>query len=198
MPVMHLGIHPGVVAFISADIFFLASALMAAALWRAIPRLRILSTLLFLVFGLAFLTVMFAPLLSSVLPDPLMGALGHMVNSIFNFPIPLIGNLGIVIVLLIVCGFPVLTTLAINHAMQQAALPEKWLRFARLPLRLVAFALLVMLLGLLSWRVYLAVFAPGVLFSLNFPPLPFNPWLITVVGMLICVVMAARAFSEKR
>jgi hypothetical protein len=77
----------------------------------------------------------------------------------------------------VVGGFPVLTTIAINHAMQQAALPEKWQRFARLPSRLVAFALLIMFLGLLSWGVYLAVFAPGVLFSLNFPPLPLNPWL---------------------
>jgi hypothetical protein len=107
------------------------------------------------------------------------------------------GNLGNVILLLILGGFPVLTTIAINHAMQQAALPEKWLRFARLPSRLVAFALLVMFLGLLSWGVYLAVFAPGVLFSLSFPLLPFNPWLIILIGMLICVVIAARAFSSK-
>jgi hypothetical protein len=180
------------------ETFLLASTLLAAAVWRAIPRMRILSTLLFLVFGLGFLTMPVAVLPPRVLPDLLIGPLGNMVSNVLNFPIPLIGNLGNVIILLVVCGFPVLTTLAINHAMQQAALPEKWLRFARLPSRLVAFALLVMLLGLLSWGAYLAVFAPGVLFSLNFPPLPLNPWLITVVGMFICVVMAARAFSEKR
>ena len=127
-----------------------------------------------------------------------MGPLGNMVNTLLNFPIPLIGNLATVILLLVLGGFPVLTTLAITHAMRQAALPEKWLRFARLPSRLVAFALLVMFLGLLSWGVYLAVFAPGVLFSLNIAPLPFNPWLITVVGMGICVVVSARAFSKKR
>lgn len=139
--------------------------------------------------------MMLTPPLSRLLPDPL----GQIANSVFNFPILLLGNVGTVLILLIVCGFPVLTTLAINHAMQQAALPEKWLRFARLPSRLVAFALLVMFLGLLSWGVYLAVFAPGVLFSLNFLSLlPLNLWLITVVGMGICVVMATRAFSEKR
>jgi hypothetical protein len=198
--VMHLsGPASGpILPLILVETFFLASTLLAAAVWRAIPRMRILSTLLFFVFGLGFLGMMFTRPLSRLLPDPLMGALGQIVNSVFNFPIPLLGNVGTVLILLVVCGFPVLTTLAINHAMQQAALPEKWLHFARLPSRLMAFALLVMFLALLSWGVYLAVFAPGVLFSLNFSPLPFNLWLITVVGMAICVVMAARAFSEKK
>ncbi len=176
------------------ETFLLASTLLAAAVWRAIPRLRLLSTPLFLVFGLGSLSLMLAGPFLQLLPDELIGPLGHLLNS----PLPIIGNLGNVILLLVVCGFPVLTTIAITHAMQQAALSEKWLRFARLPSRLVAFALLVMFLGLLSWGVYLAVFAPDVLFSLNFSPLPFNLWLITVVGMGICVVVSVRAFSEKR
>jgi hypothetical protein len=54
-----------------------------------------------------------------------------------------------------------------------------------------------MVLALLSWGVYLAVFAPAMLFSLSFPLLPAHPWLITVIGMLICVVISARAFSSQ-
>jgi hypothetical protein len=177
--------------------FLFASTLLAAAVWRAIPRMRIVSTLLFLVFGLGFLSLILV-MLSLLLPDGFIGPLGHIVNLVFSYPIPLMGNLGNVILLLILGGFPVLTTIAINHAIQQAALPEKWLRFARLPSRLVAFALLVMFMGLLSWGVYLAVFAPALLFSLNFPLLPTNPWLSMLVGMLICVVISVRAFSEKR
>lgn len=193
--IMHIGGPPYGPIFPSllVETFLLASTLLAAAVWRAIPRMRILSTLLFFVFGLGFLSgILIAPL-SRLLPD----LLGQIANSIFNFPIPLLGNVGTVLILLVVCGFPVLTTLAINHAIRQATLPEKWLRFARLPLRLVAFALLVMLHALLAWGIYLAVFAPAVLFSLNFLQLPsVNLWLIMVVGIGICAVMAARACSS--
>jgi hypothetical protein len=199
--IMHLGGPPRggpIFPLILVGTFLFASTLLAAAVWRAIPRMRILSALLFLIFGLGFLSFILVMLLSKLLPDGFIGPLGNMVSTVLNYSIPIIGNLGNVVLLMIVGGFPVLTTLAINHAMQQAALPEKWLRFARLPSRLVAFVLLVMFLGLLSWGVYLAVFAPGVLFSLNFPLLSFNPWLIMLVGMLICVVISARAFSEKR
>jgi hypothetical protein len=188
--------RPGVGIFIAVGSFLFASTLLAAAVWRAIPRMRILSTILFLVFGLGFLSFILALLLPLLLPD-FVGPLGHMAGFVLGYNLPIIGNLGNVIVCLIIYGFPILTTIAINQAIRQAALPEKWLRFARLPGRFVAFALLVMFLALLSWGGYLALFAPAVLFSLSFPLLPAHPWLIAVIGLLICVVISARAFSSQ-
>jgi len=188
--------HPVIIA---VDVFFFGYTVLAAMIWRTTPRKSFLSIIPFLFFALLFLSVILTPLLSLILPDDLVGLLGNMVNNVLGYGLPIIGNLGNVIVGLIFYSVPVLSTIAINRAMREATLPEKWFRFARIPSRLVVFALLVMFLGLLFWGVYLVVFAPAMLFSLNSPLLPStNPWLLTLIGMLISVIVAVRALSSDR
>jgi hypothetical protein len=180
---------------IGIDVFFFAYTVLAAMIWRTTPRKHFLSIIPFLFFALLFLSTILATLLPLILPD-FVGPLGNMVGNVLSYNIPIIGNLGNVILYLIFYSVPILSTIAINRAMRQATLPEKWLRFARLPSRLVVFALLVMFLGLLFWGVYLVMFAPAVLFSLSSPLQPYNPWLITLIGMLMSVIVAVRALSS--
>lgn len=196
LPLLIFFIHGGVV--IAVGVFLFAYTLLAAVIWRSTPSKRLLSIILFLFFALLSLSAIFAMLLPLILPDDFVGPLGNMVGNVLRYDIPIIGNLGNVILYLIFYGVPILSTIAINRAMREATLPEKWLRFARLPSRLVVFALLVMFLGLLSWGVYLLVFAPAVLFSLRSPLQPSNPWLVTLIGMLMSVIVAVRALSSDR
>jgi hypothetical protein len=85
---------------------------------------------------------------------------------------------------------------AFNSGIRQATIPDKWLRFTRLPSRLVVFALIVMFLGLLFWGIYLAIFAPALFFTLLSPlNAPWNSWLLILIGMLISVIVAARALA---
>ncbi len=140
--------HPVIIA---VDVFFFGYTVLAAMIWRTTPRKSFLSIIPFLFFALLFLSVILTPLLSLILPDDLVGLLGNMVNNVLGYGLPIIGNLGNVIVGLIFYSVPVLSTIAINRAMREATLPEKWFRFARIPSRLVVFALLVMFLGLLFW-----------------------------------------------
>jgi hypothetical protein len=86
--------------------------------------------------------------------------------------------------------------MAVNRAILQATIPDKWLRFARLPSRLVVFALVLMFLGLLFWGFYMALFAPVVfLMLLSVLNGPWNSWLLILIGMLVSVIVAARALS---
>jgi hypothetical protein len=187
--------HPGIIA---VDVFFFGYTILAAMIWRTTPRKSFLSIIPFLFFALLFLSIILTTLLPRILPDDFVGLLGTMVSNVLGYGLPIIGNLGNVIVGLIFYSIPVLSTIAINRAMREATLPEKWFRFARIPSRLVVFALLVMFLGLLFWGVYLVVFAPAMLFSLSSPLLPSNPWLLTLIGMLISVIVAVRALSSDR
>src|SRR5712692_7583520 len=93
-------------------------------------------------------------------------------------------------------GIPIISIIAINRVIRQIALPDKLLRFARFLSPLVVFVLTVMFLGLLAWGVYTAVFAPELFLSFLTNP-PYPSWLITLIGMLICVIVAAQATSSQ-
>ena len=120
-----------------------------------------------------------------------------MISNVLSYNIPIIGNLGNVVLTVLICGIPIISTIAINSGIRQATIPDKWLRFTLLPSRLVVFALIVMFLGLLFWGIYLAVFAPALFFTLLSPVnAPWNSWLLILIGMLISVIVAARALSS--
>ena len=149
---------------------------LAVVAWRSTPRIRFLFAVPFLACALPLLVSLLIPFLYIGM---FLGPLFFIVGLFY--------------------GIPIISTIAINRAIRQAALPDKWLRFARLPSRLVVFALIMMFLGLLSWGVYIAVFAPALFFSLSAPlNLPLSLiWLLMCIGMLICVIIAARATSSQ-
>ena len=161
---------------LAAGAVLFAGIPLAVVAWRSTPRIRFLFAVPFLACALPLLVPLLIPFLH----------IGRFLGPIFF----IVG---------LFYGIPIISTIAINRAIRQAALPDKWLRFARLPSRLVVFALIMMFLGLLSWGVYIAVFAPALFFSLS-APLNLPPtliWLLMCIGMLICVIVAARATSSQ-
>lgn len=122
-----------------------------------------------------------------------------MSGAVLSYSIPIIGNMGNLVLLVFLCGIPMICTIAINTAIRQATIPDKWLRFTQLPSRLVVFGVIVMFLALLFWGFYLAVFAPALFFMLLSPfNAPWNSWLLIVIGMFISVFVAARTLSRGR
>jgi len=175
---------------------------LTVAVWRLTPppRIRLLLLIPFLATAFLLLTFILSVFLSTLLgPFSFISPIGNMIASVLLYDIPLIGNLGSLLVCTIICGTPIISTIAINRGMEQATIPDKWLRFARLPSRLVVFALIVMFLGLLFWGIYLAVLAPALFFILLSPlSAPWNSWLLILIGMLVAVVVGARALSSDR
>jgi hypothetical protein len=175
---------------------------LTVAVWRLTPppRIRFLLLIPFLATALLLLTFILSVFLSTLLgPFSFIGPIGSMIGSVLLYDIPIIGNLGNLLVCTLICGTPIISTIAINRGMEQATIPDRWLRFARLPSRLVVFALIVMFLGLLFWGLYLAILAPALFFILLSPlSAPWNSWLLILIGMLVAVVVGARALSSDR
>ena len=169
IPFLHIG------RFLGPIFFLFAGIPLAVVAWRSTPRIRFLFAVPFLACALPLLVSLLIPFLH----------IGRFLGPIFF----IVG---------LFYGIPIISTIAINRAIRQAALPDKWLRFARLPSRLVVFALIMMFLGLLSWGIYIAVFAPSVVFSRSVPPRIFqHSWPLICIGMLISVIVAVRATSSQ-
>jgi hypothetical protein len=197
VPLVTLALHER--AFASVIVLF-ADLLLTIAVWRLTPppRIRLRLLIPFLAIALLLVTLNLLVFVSTVL-DPFffMGPIADIINNVVSYDLPLIGNVGNLLLFSLICGTPIISTMAINRAIRQATIPDKWLRFARLPSRLVVFALILMFLGLLSWGFYLAVFAPELFFTLlSFLSGPWNSWLFVVIGMLVSVIAAARALSS--
>ncbi len=197
VPLVTLTLHER--GFASLVVLF-ADLLLTIAVWQLTPPPRIRLRLLvpFLAIALLLVSLNLIVFLSMVVdPFIFLSPIADMINNVLSYDLPIIGNLGNLLLFSLICGTPVASTMAINSAMRQATIPDKWLRFARLPSRLVVFALVLMFLGLLFWGVYLAVFAPTVFFTLlSFLNGPWNSWLFVVVGMFVSVIVAARALSS--
>jgi len=153
-----------------------------------------------LVTGLSFTLLLFAcalPLLALILigfaTNVLPPSLPNVIGDALSYGLPIIGSIANVIFFY---GIPIISIIAINRVIRQIALPDKLLRFARFLSPLVVFVLTVMFLGLLAWGVYTAVFAPELFLSFLTNP-PYPSWLITLIGMLICVIVAAQATSSQ-
>jgi len=196
LPVVALILH---VTRLASLIFLFGDLLLTLAVWRLTPPPRIRLGLLipFLASVLLLLTIIMNVFLGSLIGSlPFIGAIGQVINDALSYNILIIGSLGTLLVCALICGTPIISTIAINSGIRQATVSDKWLRFARLPSRLVVFALIVMFLGLLFWGIYLALFAPALFFTLLFPlNAPWNSWLLILIGMLISVIVAARALS---
>jgi len=187
-------------ATLASVVVLFADLSLTITVWRLTPppRIHFLLLIPFLAIALLLLAFILSMFLSTLLgPLPFIGSIGYIVGKVLLYDIPIIGSLGHLLFSMLICGTPIISTMAINHAIRQAAIPDKWLRFAQLPSRLVVFALIVMFLGLLFWGIYLAIFAPALLFTLLSPlNAPWNSWLLILIGMLISVIVAARAISS--
>jgi hypothetical protein len=173
--------------------------ILAIVVWRLTPtpRIQLRFFVPFLAIALLMLAFILAVLLPRLAPLFPIGFIGSIVGNVLSYPIPIIGNLGSVLLEAFIFGTPLVSTLAINRAIKQVTIPDKWLSFARIPLRIVVFALIAMLLGLLFWGFYAAIFAPALFFSF-FGLLPlFNSWPLICVGMLASVIVAVRALSSR-
>lgn len=189
-------------ATVAALVVLYGNLSLTIAVWRLTPppRIRLFLLIPFLATTLLLLTFLLSVLLNTLLgPFSFMGPIGGIIGNVLLYDIPIIGSLGNLLISTLICGTPIISTIAINRGMQQATIPDKWLRFARLPSRLVVFALIVMFLGLLFWGFYLAILAPGLFFTLLSPlRAPWNSWLLILIGMLISVIVAGRALSSHR
>ena len=197
VPLVTLRFHqPG---FASVVVLF-ADLLLAVAVWQLTPPPRIRLRLLvpFLAFALLLVALNLALFLSTLWgPFFFMGPVADVIRSILWYDLPIIGNVGYALLVTLVCGMPIISTMAINRAVRQATIPDKWLRFTWLPSRFVVFALILMFLGLLFWGFYLAIFAPALFFALLLPfDVPWTSWLFILVGMFISVLAAAWALSS--
>ena len=173
--------------------------ILAIVVWRLTPTPRIQFHFFvpFLAIALLMLAFILAVLLPRLAPLFPIGFIGSIVGNVLSYPIPIIGNLGSVLLEAFIFGTPLVSTLAINRAIKQVTIPDKWLSFARIPLRIVVFALIAMFLGLLFWGFYAAIFAPALFFSF-FGLLPlFNSWPLMCIGMLASVIVAVRALSSR-
>ncbi len=197
VPLVTLRFHqPG---FASVVVLF-ADLLLTVAVWQLTPapRIRFRFLIPFLAFALLLVTLNLALFLNTLLgPFFFMSPVADVIRNILLYDLPIIGNVGNALLVVLICGMPIVSTLAINRAVRQATIPDKWLRFTWLPSRFVVFALILMFLGLLFWGFYLAIFAPALFFALFSP---FNAlwssWLFILVGMFISVLTAALALSS--
>jgi hypothetical protein len=136
---------------------------LVVSAWRTSPRSRFL----FLVPILAslpaiacYLLSVFIMLLSGQLPP--------------FFPI---------LPVLLFYGGTIVSTIAINRAIRQARIADRWLRLANHLSRLVVGGMVLMFIGVVLWGVALALVVPG-WFAALVPRLPF------ALGMLLAVVVA--------
>lgn len=196
---IHLMFH--MPRLVSLAILF-ADFLLTIVVWRLTPPPRIHFRLLvpFLAIALLLLSIVFSmflgPLVNSL---PFIDSINDIIDNVLSYSIPIIGNLANLVLCVLICGIPMICTIAINSAMRRANIPDKWLRFTLFPSRLVVFSLIVMFLGLLFWGFYLALFAPALFFTLLSPlNVPWNSWLLLVSGMLVSVIVAGRALSSHR
>jgi len=184
--------------FASIVVLF-ADILLTIAVWQSTPPPRIRFRLLVPFLAIALLLVALNLILFwTMVVDPFffIGPIGDLIVNVLSYNLPIIGNLGNLLLFALICGMPAVSTMAINRAMRQATIPERWLRLARLPSLVVVFALILMFLGLLFWGFYLALFAPTVFITLlSFLNGPWNSWLFMLIGMLVSVSIAARALS---
>jgi hypothetical protein len=143
---------------------------LISAAWRSTPRSRFLFLVPFLAFVLTFVVVA----LGTYIADPAIRS---------------------VLLVAPLYALPFICILAITHALRQATIADKWLRFANRLSPLVVLGILLMLIGVLLWGFALALFAPGWFFILL--PLfafPWNSWLLIALGMLIAFLIAVFAF----
>ena len=156
----------------------LASIPLLVAAARSSPRSRFL-------FALPCYTLAFA--LTIVLILLYMSRTTHVVGL---FAVPLWA--------LFFYGMPIITTIAINRGIRQAVIPDKWLRFATILSRVVILGILLMVGGMLLWGATVAIFLPQVFPGLlSLLTLPWNSWLLQLIGMLIALVVAVQAlFSQ--
>ncbi len=151
----------------------LAGMPLVVAVWRSTPRSRALFLVPLYALGMTLLYVSF-----------------YLAHS-GNFSVPHGSNFGNFQLALLFYGLPLVSTIAINHAIRQAKIADKWLRFANHLSRLVVLAMLLMLAGVVLWGFALALYAPGWFFVLV--PLltfPWNSWLLIALGMLLAVIVA--------
>jgi hypothetical protein len=111
--------------------------------WRSTPRSRFLLIVPLLTIALSI------PIF--ILLKAVMGAVFHPTMDDLFYPLQ---NTRLALVFY---GVPIISTIAINRAIRQAPISDKWLRFARLPSRLVVFGMLLMLIGVLLWGFSLAL-----------------------------------------
>ena len=81
--------------------------------------------------------------------------------------------------MLLFYGGTIVSTIAINRAIRQARIANRWLRLANHLSWLVAMGMVLMFAGVVLWGFALALVAPGLLV----PKLPF------ALGMLLAVMM---------
>ncbi|HLJ33560.1 MAG TPA: hypothetical protein VKU38_07915 [Ktedonobacteraceae bacterium] len=95
-------------------------------------------------------------------------------------------------------GMPIISTIAINRGIRQAILPDKWLRFATILGRVVILGIVLMIGGMILWGATVAIFLPQVFPQLlSLLTIPWNSWLLQLIGMLIALVVAVHAlFSQ--
>jgi hypothetical protein len=182
-------------------IILLADLFLTVVVWRLTPppRIRLGLLLPFAAIALLLVAIIFSIFLSSLGSFAFIDFISSVSGAVLSYSIPIIGNMGNLVLLVFLCGIPMICTIAINTAIRQATIPDKWLRFTQLPSRLVVFGVIVMFLALLFWGFYLAVFAPALFFMLLSPfTAPWNSWLLIVIGMFISVFVAARTLSRGR
>jgi hypothetical protein len=116
---------------------------LVVSAWRSTPRSRFL---------------LIVPLLAIVLSIPIFILLKAVMGAVFH---PTMDDLFYPLqnarLALVFYGVPIISTIAINRTIRQAPISDKWLRFARLPSRLVVFGMLLMLIGVLLWGFSLAL-----------------------------------------
>jgi hypothetical protein len=182
-------------------IILLADLFLTVIVWRLTPppRIRLGLLLPFAAVALLLVAIIFSIFLSSLGSFAFIDFIGNVIGAVLSYSIPIIGNLSNLVLLVLLCGIPMICTIAINTAIRQATIPDKWLRFTQIPSRLVVFGVIVMFLALLFWGLYLAVFAPALFFMLLSPlTAPWNSWLLIVIGMFISVIVVARTLSRDR
>lgn len=133
---------------------------LVVSAWRTSPRSR----MLFLV-----------PILAS-LPTIACSLLSAFIMLLSNQPPPFFPILPV----LLFYGGTVVSTIAINRAIRQARIADRWLRLANHLSWLVVVGMLLMFAGVVLWGFALALVAPDLLV----PRLPF------ALGMLLAVMIA--------
>lgn len=206
-------------ALLGSGAILLGGLPLLISAWRSTPRVRLLlSTPFLIILGLLALTGMFGimnvPLLLAellllaalwrptwrwralnclalfVLTMPLASLLPYGIQHIFMsrwFG----GNAGTAILTFFFYGIPLVSTIAIVRAIRQAKLSDRLLRFTTIPSLLVALGMLLMISGMLVWAGTVLFFLPSIFPQiLGLLTLPYNSWLLQLIGMLIALVVA--------
>jgi hypothetical protein len=164
----------GVVLACSA--IFVGGLPIAVSAWRSTPRVRwlLVAAILAPFVVLPASGFLFSVLLNLSIVAPIFTTLLNLIPASNLLPV-------------YIAAF--VSTLLLNRAIQQAAIPDQWLRLARIASRVVAFSFIVSFLGLLSWGVLALVIEPDSFFPLS--------WLQFLVCIVISIIVAVRSISHK-